>query len=125
MLENGRYKVPLPWREFHDPLPDNYQLSINQGLLHRFKQDPAILKECDAIIQDQLREGIIEAVPAGETSPRATHYLPHHAIVCWDKSTTKVCVVYDASAKSANSPSLNDCLLKGPKFNQLIFDLLV
>ena len=23
-FENGRYKVPLPWREFHDPLPDNY-----------------------------------------------------------------------------------------------------
>ena len=34
-------------------------------------------------------------------------------------------VVYDASARSANSPSLNDCLLNGPKFNQLIFDLLV
>lgn len=23
-FENGRYKVPLPWRELHDPLPDNY-----------------------------------------------------------------------------------------------------
>ena len=34
-------------------------------------------------------------------------------------------VVYDTSARSANSPSLNDCLLKAPKFNQLIFDLLV
>ena len=42
-----------------------------------------------------------------------------------DKSTTRLRVVYDASAKSANSPSLNDCLLKGQKFNQLIFDLLV
>ena len=34
-------------------------------------------------------------------------------------------VVYDALARSANDPSLNDCFLKGPKFNQLNFDLLV
>ena len=126
-FENGSYKVPLPWREYHDPLPDNYQLSVNrlQGLLRRLKQDPAILKEYDDIIQDQLGRGVIKAVPSGEPPPRVTHYLPHHAVVRRDKSTTKVRVVYDASAKSANSPSLNDCLLKGPKFNQLIFDLLL
>ena len=23
----GRYDVSLPWREYHDPLPDNYNLS--------------------------------------------------------------------------------------------------
>lgn len=33
--------------------------------------------------------------------------------------------MYDAFAKSGNGPSLNGCLFKGPKFNQLIFDLLV
>lgn len=126
-FEDGRYKVPLPWREFHDPLPDNYQLSVNrlQGLLRRLKQDPAVLREYDAIIHDQLKSGIIEVVPAGEVPPKTTHYLPHHAVVRRNKSTTKVRVVYDASAKRLNSPSLNDCLLTGPKFNQLIFDRLL
>ena len=126
-FEDGRYKVPLPWREYHDPLPNNYQLSLNrlQGLLRRLKQEPAVLKEYDNTIQEQLSKGIIEAVSPEETPPTTTHYLPHHAVVRRDKSTTKVRVVYDASARSANGPSLNDCLLKGPKFNQLIFDLLV
>ena len=126
-FERGRYKVALPWREFHDQLPSNHQLSVNRlrGLLRRLKQEPAILEEYDRIIQDQLEKGIIEAVRADETPPGTVHYLPHHAVVRRDKATTKVRVVYDASARSANGPSLNECLLKGPKFNQLIFDLLV
>ena len=41
-----------------------------------------------------------------------------------DKTTTKLCVVHDASAKD-DGPSLNECLYKGPKFNQLILDLLL
>ena len=66
-------------------MPDNYQLSVNrlQGLLRRLKQDPTILKEYDAIIRDQLRKGIIEAVPADEAPLRTTHYLPHLAIAFW------------------------------------------
>ena len=56
-------------------------------------------------------------------APGAIHYLPHHAVVRQDKDTTKVRVVYDASAKSGG-PSLNDCLHVGPKFNQMINELL-
>ena len=35
MFQDGRYKVSLPWKEFHEPLSDNYILSLKrlQGLL--------------------------------------------------------------------------------------------
>lgn len=52
------------------------------------------------------------------------HYLPHHAVIRQDKETTKLRIVYDASAKS-NGPSLNDCLYTGPKFDQKIMDILL
>ena len=52
------------------------------------------------------------------------HYLPHHAVIRHDKKTTKVRVVYDASARSSG-PSLNDCLYTGPKFNQKILEILL
>lgn len=126
LFREGRYKVSLPWKEFHDPLPDNYSLSVNQlrGLLHRLRHDPNILKEYDHAIKDQLSQGIIEAIPQDESSIIRTHYLPHHAIIRQGHATTKLHVVYDALAKS-DGPSLNECLHKGPKFNQLILDLLL
>ena len=67
---------------------------------------PSILREYDVITRDQLDKGIIE--PVVETVPTLgqVHYLPHHAIIHADKSTTKVRIVYDASAK-LNGPSLN------------------
>jgi hypothetical protein len=126
-FQDGRYTVPLPWKEFHDHLPDNYLLSLKRlkGLLHRLRNDPTMLKEYDDTIRDQAAKGIIELVPSDkETAAATVHYLPHHAVVRRDKATTKLRVVYDASAKSTG-PSLNDCLHKGAKFHQLILDLLV
>ena len=62
-------------------------------------------------------------VKGDDVSSGTVHYLPHHAVIRRDKDTTKVKVVYDASAK-CNGPSLNDCLHVGPKFNQRINELL-
>ena len=41
-----------------------------------------------------------------------------------EKSTTKLRIVYDASAKT-NGPVLNDCLYTGPKFGQNIMDIIL
>ena len=38
-LKDGRYEVSVPWREFLQPLPDNYSLCLRRlkGLLQRLK----------------------------------------------------------------------------------------
>ena len=60
--------------------------------------------------------------PAAADVP-GVHYLPHHAVIRRDKTTIRLRVVYDASAKTTG-PSLNDCLDPGPKFDQRILDIL-
>ena len=59
-----------------------------------------------------------------DVSSRKVHYLPHHVVIHYDNESTKVRVIYNASAK-LNGPSLNDCLYTGPKFNQKILDILL
>ena len=51
------------------------------------------------------------------------YYLPHHAVIRRGKATTKLRVVYDASAQMTGA-SLNECLNPGPKFDQKILDIL-
>lgn len=124
---DGRYEVQLPWKEPHPVLPDNYNLSQKRltGLLRRLRQNPKVLREYDAVIRDQLNRGIVEIVRQPEASDdREVHYIPHHAVVREDKTTTKLRIVYDASAKT-NGPSLNDCLYTGPKFGQSIQDIIL
>ena len=126
-FKHGRYEVLLPWKEKHSVLPDNYKLSLKRlkSLIRRLQQDPDILKEYHSVIQDQLRKGIVEMVEEPHISESGrVHYLPHHAVIWKDKTTTKVRVVYDASAKGGG-PSLNECLHTGPKFEQRILDILL
>ena len=52
------------------------------------------------------------------------HYLPHHPVIRRDKATSRVRIVYDASAR-VSGPSLNDCLYKGPPLQQSIFDIIL
>lgn len=88
------------------------------------RNDPEVLKEYDDVIRDELNKGIVEAAPKSNEGDKKVHYLPHHAVIRQQKATTKLRVVYDASARS-RGPLLNDCLCSGPSLTQNIVDIML
>ncbi len=128
---NGdRYSVKLPWKEDKTLLPMNYNLSLMRlkGQIKKLQKDEEIAREYDKIIKEQYKAGIIDKVEEEEEKEIkvGTHYLPHHPVVRKNAETTKVRVVFDASAKSHKSKlSLNDCLHTGPALAPMLYDVLL
>ena len=115
--ENNRYHIAWPWKDETVKLPENYELSIGRlkSLYGKLSKDPDLLRKYDDIIKDQLQKNIIEKVDVDTKEGERKHYIPHHAVLKPERNTTKVRIVYDASAKTKKSNlCLNDCLHKGP-----------
>jgi len=77
------------------------------------------LEDYAKVFKEWKSEGIIEEVPPNQMEVLG-HYIPHRAVVKFSSETTKIRPVFDASAKRKGSPSLNDCLEKGPNLIDLI-----
>ena len=126
-FKDGRYEVQLPWKSPLVDIPDNYELCSKRlhALLRRLRQDPRLFEQYDKVIREQVEGTIVETVEDPKRiQGEQLHYLPHHAVIKHEKESTKLRVVYNASARSTGS-SLNECLHIGPKFNQKIFDILL
>ena len=107
-------------------ISDNYALYESRlySIIKRLKRDPVTLQEYDSILKKQESEGIIEESPEKFKPAGTVHYLPHHPVIRTDKSTSRVRIVYDASAKR-DGPSLNDCLETGLNTLPQIIDILL
>ena len=81
-------------------------------------------EQYDEIIQDQLKQGVIETAPPNPT--KKEFYIPHKGVAKQDKESTKLRIVYDALAKESNTqPSSHDCLNPGPTLQKLLWSILV
>ena len=56
---------------------------------------------------------------------QTNYFPPHHNVVNEHSTTTKVKVIFDTAYKSTNQKSPNDILLKVPKHQRSIFDILL
>ena len=125
----GRYNVKLPWKLNKHDLPANYNLSKSrlnslQNSLNR--KDPELITKYNEQLLEQLNLGFIEKVQNLDHHEGVLHYMPHFPVFKSDSATTKMRIVYDASARmSPKSPSLNDCLHTGPNLMQDLTGILL
>ena len=112
----GWYETGLPWRGNHPPLPSNEVGSIRRlGNLVRKLRSQGTIERYNQVIQDEIEAGIVERV-SGPVTGNREFYIPHKPVVRESAETTKLRVVYDASARAhSGAPSLNECLNPGPR----------
>ena len=126
---NKRYQVRLPWvvNELMPPLPEDYNLCKGRlnSLLFRLRKDPDLLKQYDAVFQEQLSTGIIEIVPESEYQDKNVHFIAHQPVIRKDRDTTKTRVVFDASAKDCEQQFCLNDYLEGPNTIPHIFAILI
>ena len=123
---NERYSVAVPWKEQRPWLPNNRQMAESCLLSTEksLKKKEFVEKEYQKTIETYVEKGYLCKVPESEAPPPEIWYLPHFPIVKMSKSTTKVRIVFDCSAK-CNGVSLNDAIHAGPKLQRELFDVLI
>ncbi|XP_073821407.1 uncharacterized protein [Musca autumnalis] len=90
---------------------------------NRFK-DPELKKQYVKFMEEYENLGHMTKISADAI--RSPHYLiPHHCVQRPESTTTKLRVVFDASAKTSSSHSLNDLMYTGPTVQSDLFSTLL
>ncbi|GFQ98381.1 integrase catalytic domain-containing protein [Trichonephila clavata] len=71
------------------------------------------------------REGIVERTSCDSLSDNQGFYLPHHAVIRSDKTTSRLRIVFDGSAHEDGHSSLNQSLYTGPNLHPNMLELLL
>ena len=122
----NRYTVGVPWKPERPKLPDNREQAMPHlcNTQRKLKKDDFTRAEYEKTINSYIEKGYLRRVSEEETTPPEIWYLPHFPVVRIDKTSTKVRIVFDCSAKM-DGVSLNDVIYAGPKLQQKLFDVLI
>ena len=123
-----RYTVTLPRKQGNLHLGESrHQALIRYKANERSLLNKGTLDRFQAVVQEYLTLGHARLVTSSELSAPASdsYYLPMHGVTKESSSTTKLRVVFDASAKTSSGHSLNDLLAIGPTLHPTLDRILI
>lgn len=122
---DGKYVVKLPLKEDPKVLGNSFNMAMVRfkAMERSLAKNPALRAEYVKFMDEYEQLG--HMVVAEPEFKKSTYYLPHHAVVKPSSTTTKVRVVFDASAKTNSGKSLNDLQMVGPRIQQELVSILL
>lgn len=124
--EDGRFLVQLPLRQDMSKLGDSKQMALKRfyTVEKKLTNNTDLRLEYVQFMEEYLALGHMSEVSA-DNDTSSFNYLPHHCVVKDSSTTTRVRVVFDASAKTDSGISLNDLLMTGPTIQSELFAIML
>ena len=117
-----RFGVNIPWIPGAklDGTNEEQTRRRLQNMDMKLRQKEQLKAEYTHIPEEQL-----ERIPSKPTG-KGVFYLPHRAVIRTEAVTTKVRMVFDASAKPHRlAASINECMYTGPSLQPLLWDIMI
>ncbi|XP_044753563.1 uncharacterized protein LOC123312983 [Coccinella septempunctata] len=122
--EHG-YTVKLPFKKSKTQLGESKQRALARlfHLENKLDKDEKLRTMYKEFMQEYIALGHMKIASSNNSAKR--YYIPHQPVLKEERDTTKLRVVFDASAKTSTGLSLNDILHTGPKLQQDLIDILI
>ncbi|KAI2646661.1 NEDD4 family-interacting protein 2 [Labeo rohita] len=125
-LENGHYKLQLPFRREDITMPNNISVAMQRilGLKKKLQRNTSFREEYTNFITDAINNGYAEQVPQHQllATKGKVWYIPHHGV--YHPRKHKLRVVFDCGAEY-KGVSLNSQLLQGPNLTSSLVGVLM
>lgn len=125
--ENGTFIVRLPTKISRNQLGASLPkaLACLRSLERRLDRDADLRKSYVNFMKEYTTMGHMVEIENSPTDALGVCYIPHLPVIRPDSVTTKMRTVFNASAKTTSSVSLNDTLMVGPSVQNDLWDILM
>ncbi|XP_050308277.1 uncharacterized protein LOC126744768 [Anthonomus grandis grandis] len=123
----GRFIVSLPLKESPEKLGDSRELALKRfvNLERKLLSNDRLRTLYVDFLQEYEQLGHMTEIQDDTEHNEPEYYLPHHGVLKETSTTTKLRVVFDASAPSSTGLSLNNLQMVGPIIQSDLLSILL
>ena len=114
--EDGKFIVKIPFKDEQPNLGKSRTIAMKRlsGVEARLSRVTGLRQQYEEFMDEYEKEGHMTEITEEDPKQEEATYLPHHPVIRQTALTTKLRVVFDASAKTENGHALNGEQLVGP-----------